>query len=248
MVWASNSSTTSKARFAFRKFPKAIGFSITQPYQLVIQNPDLNALNRYSGQLVNKLRGQSSLAASVRSAFEINKPELRISIDRDRAAALGVSVEDISRTLQMMFGGLDVSRIKLGGKEYLCDGAACARLAHDPRQSRYPLCARCGRKIDPAQQRGSLRAEGVLRFHFPLQPLAQRHHRSHPRWRANGGRHRGNGENFERRTAAGLPLRMGRRRQKTCATAATTSCLSSSWRSSSFTWCWPRNLKALSIR
>src|SRR5204862_5821045 len=47
-----------------------------------------------------------------------NKPELRLSIDRDRAAALGVSIEDVSRTLQILFGGLDLSRIKLGGKEY----------------------------------------------------------------------------------------------------------------------------------
>src|SRR5688572_32370052 len=48
----------------------------------------------------------------------MNKPELRIDINRDRAAALGVSIEDISRTLQIMFGGLDLSRIKLDGKEY----------------------------------------------------------------------------------------------------------------------------------
>jgi multidrug efflux pump len=100
--------------------PKAIGFSFTQPFQLVIENPDLQALNGYTSQLANVLRAQTNMdMPGVRSAFEITKPELRISIDRDRAAALDVSVEDISRTLQMMFGGLDVSRIKLGGKEYL---------------------------------------------------------------------------------------------------------------------------------
>ena len=42
----------------------------------------------------------------------------RLNIDRDRASALGVSIEDISRTMQIMFGGLDLSRIKIGGKEY----------------------------------------------------------------------------------------------------------------------------------
>jgi multidrug efflux pump len=55
---------------------------------------------------------------NLRSSFEFNKPELRVEINRDRAAALGVSVEDISRTMQMLFGGLDLSRIKLDGKEY----------------------------------------------------------------------------------------------------------------------------------
>src|SRR6185503_14298093 len=52
------------------------------------------------------------------SSFEVNKPELRLDIDRDRAASLGVSIEDISRTLQILFGGLDLSRIKIAGKEY----------------------------------------------------------------------------------------------------------------------------------
>jgi multidrug efflux pump subunit AcrB len=55
---------------------------------------------------------------NARSSFEVTKPELRLDIDRSRAAALGVSIEDISRTLQILFGGLDLSRIKLDGKEY----------------------------------------------------------------------------------------------------------------------------------
>ena len=41
-----------------------------------------------------------------------------MSIDRSRAASLGVSIEDISRAMQILFGGLDLSRIKVGGKEY----------------------------------------------------------------------------------------------------------------------------------
>jgi multidrug efflux pump len=41
----------------------------------------------------------------VRSSYEVTKPELRVQIDRDRASALGVSVQNISRTLQVLFGG-----------------------------------------------------------------------------------------------------------------------------------------------
>jgi multidrug efflux pump subunit AcrB len=55
---------------------------------------------------------------NVRSSFEVTKPDLRIEIDRNRAAALGVAVADISRTLQILFGGLDLTKIKLEGKEY----------------------------------------------------------------------------------------------------------------------------------
>ena len=48
----------------------------------------------------------------------MNKPEVSVEIDRDRAAELGVSVLDISRTLQISLGGEDVSSIKLDGKQY----------------------------------------------------------------------------------------------------------------------------------
>ena len=73
--------------------------------------------------VANRLRGLTNalgqpLLSNVRVGYEVNKPELRIAIDRSRAAALGVSIEDISRTLQILFGGLDLSRIKMEGKEY----------------------------------------------------------------------------------------------------------------------------------
>jgi len=66
---------------------------------------------------VNRLRTNQFLV-NVRSSFEVTKPELRIEIDRNRAAALGVAVADISRTLQILFGGLDLTKIKVEGKEY----------------------------------------------------------------------------------------------------------------------------------
>lgn len=102
---------------AIPQIPKAIGRSFMPPFQLVIQGQDLDGLNSYVNELVNNLR-QSGYLINVRSSFEVNKPELRLGIDRNRAAALGVSIEDISRTLQILFGGLDLSRIKMEGKEY----------------------------------------------------------------------------------------------------------------------------------
>lgn len=109
--------TQVEGALAIPQAPKAIGRMAQSPFQLVIQAEDLNALDKYCRSLVDKLR-QSGMLLNVRSSFEINKPELRLSIDRNRAAALGVSIEDISRTMQILFGGLDLSRIKLEGKEY----------------------------------------------------------------------------------------------------------------------------------
>lgn len=97
--------------------PKSIGRGFSQPFQLVVEGQDLTELNSYAEQLSGKLRASGYLV-NVRSTFELNKPELRIHIDRNRAGALGVSVEDISHTLQILFGGLDLSKVNLSGKEY----------------------------------------------------------------------------------------------------------------------------------
>jgi len=102
--------------FSIPIIPKAFG-GFGQSFELVIQGTDLDQVYRATTEVVNKLRAAGFLA-NVRSEFELNKPELRLSIDRDRAGVLGVSVEDISRTLQILFGGLDLSKVKLGGKEY----------------------------------------------------------------------------------------------------------------------------------
>jgi multidrug efflux pump len=102
---------------AIAQVPKAIGRGFGSAFQLVLQGEDLDGLNRFVYDFVNKLR-RTDFLVNVRSSFEINKPELRINIDRDRAAALGVGVDDVSRTLQILFGGLDLGRIKKEGKEY----------------------------------------------------------------------------------------------------------------------------------
>ena len=102
---------------AVPNIPKSIGRGFGSAFQLVIQGQDLDQLSAYTESLINKLRSMTNLV-NARSSFEITKPELRLDIDRSRAAALGVSIEDISRTLQILFGGQDLSRIKLDGKEY----------------------------------------------------------------------------------------------------------------------------------
>ena len=109
---------------AIANLPKAIEVNFRDaPYELILQNQDLDQLAKVSGQIANRIRAMTNAAgqpllSNVRVGYEVDKPELRLSIDRNRAAALGVSIEDISRTLQILFGGLDLSRIKVAGKEY----------------------------------------------------------------------------------------------------------------------------------
>ena len=97
--------------------PKAIGRGFGQTFQLVLQHQNLEELDRTATALAGTLQGAGYLI-NVRPSFRLDKPELRLHIDRNRAAAVGVSIEEVSRTLQILFGGLDLSRLNLEGKEY----------------------------------------------------------------------------------------------------------------------------------
>ncbi len=102
---------------AFPIVPKTVG-GFSQPFQLVLQASDLNRLDAYAQDLRMRFMGEGFFNFPPRSTFEITKPELRVKIDRDRANALNVSILEISRTLQVLLGGLDLSTLKRDGREF----------------------------------------------------------------------------------------------------------------------------------
>ncbi|WP_439518830.1 efflux RND transporter permease subunit [Hydrogenophaga sp.] len=50
--------------------------------------------------------------------LRLNKPEIRMDVDRERAADMGVSVDNIARTVETMLGGRIVTRYKRDGEQY----------------------------------------------------------------------------------------------------------------------------------
>ena len=50
--------------------------------------------------------------------LRLNKPEIRLDVDRERAADLGVSVESVARSVETMLGGRNVTRYKREGEQY----------------------------------------------------------------------------------------------------------------------------------
>jgi multidrug efflux pump len=56
--------------------------------------------------------------ANIESRLKLNKPEIKVSVNRDKAAAVGAQVETIGRTLETMLGGRQVTRFKQNGKQY----------------------------------------------------------------------------------------------------------------------------------
>ncbi len=75
-----------------------------------IRGPDLKALSQYAETLREKVLAIEGIA-DADTTLKIDKPELRVEIDRERAGDLGVATEDIASAMRLMVGGDDrVSR------------------------------------------------------------------------------------------------------------------------------------------
>jgi hydrophobe/amphiphile efflux-1 (HAE1) family protein len=88
-----------------------------QNIQLVMSGPDFSQLAQYADEITKGLK-ESKLAVDVDTTNLPGRPEVKVSIDRDRAADLGVSVSDVATTLQMLIAGLKASTYPEAGEEY----------------------------------------------------------------------------------------------------------------------------------
>jgi HAE1 family hydrophobic/amphiphilic exporter-1 len=78
----------------------------------VLRGPDLQTLDRYARELRDKCNRIPGIMDCVTS-LKLDKPELHVQIDRDRAADLGVDATDIGVALRLMVGGEEkVSRFR----------------------------------------------------------------------------------------------------------------------------------------
>ncbi len=82
-----------------------------------IAGPDIEKLDQYSNQLVDKLRSDDTFRDADRS-LELGNPEIRVSIDRPKAADLGVSSGDVAQALNILSAGQRVSVFSEGSNQY----------------------------------------------------------------------------------------------------------------------------------
>ncbi len=87
------------------------------PVQYVIQAPNFEKLREYLPKFVDAAR-QDPAFSIVDVNLKFNKPELEVSIDRQRARDLGVSVMDIAQTIQSAFSGQRFGFFIKNGKQY----------------------------------------------------------------------------------------------------------------------------------
>ncbi len=102
--------------FAFATNPPAFG-GFEAPVQFVVQHRDFETLVNGMDALVARASTIPGLI-NVDTDLRVTRPELIVTLDRDRAEDLGVSARDVATTLQTLLGGRDVARLTSDNKLY----------------------------------------------------------------------------------------------------------------------------------
>ncbi|BAJ01891.1 efflux RND transporter permease subunit [Shewanella violacea] len=102
---------------AFPVMRQAFGRGVGKPVQFVLGGPSYEELARWRDIILEKAKENPNLVG-LDHDYQETKPQLRVIIDKDRAADLGVSISHIGRTLESMLGSRLVTTFMREGKEY----------------------------------------------------------------------------------------------------------------------------------
>jgi hydrophobic/amphiphilic exporter-1 (mainly G- bacteria), HAE1 family len=83
-----------------------------------IGGPDLVQLDKYARELTDAIKDPSLGTTDIDTNFIVGKPELAVRIDREKATDLGVRVQDLAATLNVLVGGQKATSYYEGGEEY----------------------------------------------------------------------------------------------------------------------------------
>ena len=101
------------------------------PVQFVMQNNDFEKLRKVLPRFLDSA-GNDPVFQGVDADLKFNKPELRVNIDRRKASQLGISVDDISETLQLALSNLRLGYFTKQGKQYQVMGQVARGDRDDP--------------------------------------------------------------------------------------------------------------------
>ncbi len=104
---------------AFPITPPSLGQGFRErPLNFVIQTSDsYQNLNTVVRQMLDEIAKNPGIV-SPDVDLRLNKPELRIEVERDKAADLGVSVEVVAKAIETLLGGRNVTRYKRDAEQY----------------------------------------------------------------------------------------------------------------------------------
>ncbi len=102
-----------------------------QPVQFVIQNNNFDKLSKTLPKFLDEVN-KSTVLQGADADLKFNKPELRLNIDRLKASQLGVSVQDVSETMQLAFSNRRLGYFIKDGKQYQVMGQVDRLNRDDP--------------------------------------------------------------------------------------------------------------------
>ncbi len=86
-------------------------------FEYILQHPDMEVLKTSAAAFEKRLKETSGFI-EVDTDLELNNPEINVTIDRERAANLGITVRNIADTLNTLLGGQDYTKYKARGERY----------------------------------------------------------------------------------------------------------------------------------
>ncbi|WP_148254337.1 efflux RND transporter permease subunit [Aidingimonas lacisalsi] len=98
--------------------PQGFGQRIQKPVQFVLGGGTYEELAEWRDIMFARIREDNPRLAALDSDYQETQPQLRVDIDYQRAADLGVTVSEIGRTLETLLGGRNVTRYVDDGQEY----------------------------------------------------------------------------------------------------------------------------------
>ncbi|HLG21523.1 MAG TPA: efflux RND transporter permease subunit, partial [Candidatus Manganitrophaceae bacterium] len=103
---------------AFPINPPSLGQNFRNPpIQFVVQGNSYPELERMVNQLMDRTRAYPGLM-NMDSDLKLNKPQLKVTLNREKSADVGVEVNEIGRALETLLGGRQVTRFKREGEQY----------------------------------------------------------------------------------------------------------------------------------
>ncbi|HET8828956.1 MAG TPA: efflux RND transporter permease subunit [Pelobium sp.] len=117
--------------FVIQQATISVGRSRGLPVQFVIQAPNFEKLREKLPLFMDEI-GKNPVFTNTDVNLKFNKPELYVSIDRNKAQDLGISVLDVAQTLQLSLSGQRFAYFIMDGKQYQVIGQFDKNERNDP--------------------------------------------------------------------------------------------------------------------
>jgi multidrug efflux pump len=103
---------------AFPVMRQGFGGGTSKPVRFVLGGGSFEELAKWRDIMIEKIREKKLPLLGVDSDYKETKPQIRVVVDKERAAALGVSIQTVGETLQTMLGSRNVTTYIDNGEEY----------------------------------------------------------------------------------------------------------------------------------